>query len=123
MGYSITVEKYFSAAHKLRGYQGKCESLHGHNWKVHVTISSGCLDKIGMVMDFKDAKKILDSILDKLDHTQLSKLSFFKKYNPTSERIAEYIFKEYQKKLKNDCLVQKVIVWETATSSASFDGK
>lgn len=123
MGYSITIEKYFSAAHKLRGYEGKCENIHGHNWKVHVTISSEYLDKIGMIMDFKDAKKILDRILNNLDHTQLENITFFKKHNPTSERIAEYIFKEYQNKLKNDCLIQKVTVWETVSSSASFDGK
>lgn len=131
MGYSITVESYFSAAHHLKGYRGKCEALHGHNWKVQVKIFSGGLDKTGMVFDFKEAERMLDNILALLDHKQLNKLSFFKRRNPTSELIAELIFNKYQKKLtqplragtglKPPLRLKSVTVWETPTSCATFE--
>ena len=120
MAYSITVESFFSAAHLLRGYRGKCESRHGHNWKVEVTISSEKLNKTGMVCDFKEAKSILSKILVLLDHKDLNKLTFFKKKNPTSESIAEFIFSKFQKKLKPPLKLKSVSVWETPTSSATY---
>ena len=92
MGYSITVESYFSAAHYLREYNGKCENLHGHNWKVQVAILGDDLGKTRMVFDFKKAKSLLKKVLDLLDHKQINKTPFFKKRNPTSELIAEFIF-------------------------------
>lgn len=122
MDYSITVESYFSAAHRLKGYRGKCEAWHGHNWKVEVKIFSDRLDETGMVFDFKRAKRLLDNILALLDHKQLNKLSFFKKRNPTSELIAEFIFDKYQRRLKLPLRLEKVTVWETLTSSATFYG-
>ncbi|NQT89682.1 MAG: 6-carboxytetrahydropterin synthase QueD [Candidatus Omnitrophica bacterium] len=120
MGYSIIVEAHFSAAHRLKGYRGRCETQHGHNWKVEVTISGEKLDKIGMVMDFKVAKRILSNILSSLDHKDLNKTPPFKKQNPTSELIAEFIFNRYQKRLKAPLRLKKVMVWETPTSSATF---
>ena len=90
--YSIKVEAYFSSAHNLRGYKGKCESLHGHNWKVEVTASSKSLDKIGMVLDFTFLKAKLSKILERLDHKYLNKIAYFRKVNPTSENIAKYIY-------------------------------
>jgi 6-pyruvoyltetrahydropterin/6-carboxytetrahydropterin synthase len=120
MAYNITVESYFSAAHRLRGYRGKCENLHGHNWKVSATISSDMLDKTGMVFDFKKAKSVLEKILGALDHKQLNEVSYFKKANPTSEQIAEFIFREFKKKLRRRLNLKSVSVWETPTSSATF---
>ncbi len=120
MGYSIRVESYFSAAHRLRGYRGKCESIHGHNWKVEVTILSDSLDKTGMVFDFKKARSLLQKILVLLDHKQLDKLSFFSKRNPTSELIAEFIFSRYQKRLTPPLKLESISVWETPTSSATY---
>lgn len=120
MGYSITVESCFSAAHHLKGYRGKCETLHGHNWKVEVKIFSDRLDQTGMLFDFKQAKKLLDNILTLFDHKQLNELSFFKKRNPTSELIAEFIFNKYQKRLKLPLRLRSVTVWETPTCSATF---
>ena len=120
MSYIITIESYFSAAHRLRGYRGKCENLHGHNWKVQINISSDRLDKTGMVFDFKQAKRLLGNILVLIDHKQLNEISFFKRRNPTSEIIAEFIFNKYQKKIKTPLGLKSVTVWETPTSSATF---
>lgn len=120
MSYIITIESYFSAAHRLRGYRGKCENLHGHNWKVQINISSDRLDKTGMVFDFKEAKRLLGNILVLIDHKQLNEISFFKRRNPTSEIIAEFIFNKYQKKIKTPLGLKSVTVWETPTSSATF---
>ncbi|MFC1807559.1 6-carboxytetrahydropterin synthase QueD [Candidatus Omnitrophota bacterium] len=121
MGYNVRVESYFSAAHNLRGYQGKCENVHGHNWKVEVKISSDILDKTGMVIDFTDVKAMLAKITSKLDHKQLNKLSYFKKKNPTSENIAEFIYGEFKKNLKQKRhKLESVSVWETPTSCATF---
>ena len=120
MGYSITVESYFSAAHRLKKYKGKCENLHGHNWRVEVVISSDVLNSTGMVFDFKEARRLLDKILGSLDHKELNKNEFFKKKNPTSELIAEFVFNSYKKKLKAPLKLESVSVWETPTSSARY---
>jgi len=120
MGHSIIVESHFSAAHSLKGYRGKCESVHGHNWQIQVEISGNKLDRIGMVFDFKKAKAILEDILSLLDHKQLDHIAFFKKHNPTSEFISEFIFTKYQKRLKSPFVIEKVTVWETPTSAATY---
>ena len=116
--YSLKVEGSFSSAHNLRGYKGKCEELHGHNWRVEITVKSGQLDKIGMVLDFKYLKKKLNAVLDRLDHKYLNKLAYFKKLNPTSENIAEYI---YKKLIIQIPLLECVTVWENSTSCATYE--
>ncbi len=119
--YTVKVNLCFSAAHNLRGYKGKCEALHGHNWKVELQVSSPGLDEIGMVCDFKVLKEKLARILKKLDHAYLNKLTYFKKHNPTSERIAEFIYDQLKGQLKGKGLTLKeVAVWETEGSSAIF---
>ena len=115
--YSVKVEAYFSSAHNLRGYKGKCESLHGHNWKVEVRVAAIVLDKAGMVMDFKVLKEKLHAILEKLDHKYLNKLTYFKKVNPTSESIACYIYQRLKSHIPN---IKSVTVWENSTSSATY---
>ncbi|MFA5356197.1 MAG: 6-carboxytetrahydropterin synthase QueD [Candidatus Omnitrophota bacterium] len=115
--YNIKIEAYFSSAHSLRGYKGKCEELHGHNWKVEVTVEAEKTDKTGMVMDFKDLRKELDRVLDKLDHKCLDRTPYFKKVNPTSENIARYIYKSLQKRLSG---LKYITVWESHNSCASY---
>lgn len=118
--YSIKIEADFSAAHNLRGYKGKCEDLHGHNWRVEITASRGRLDKIGMVLDFKYLKKELNKILRNLDHKYLNNIPYFKKNNPTSETIAKYIYDN----LKSCVLcLESVTVWESDNSCASYYGR
>ncbi len=97
--YEITVEKHFEAAHFLRGYQGKCENLHGHRYKVVVKIEAGKLNDIGLAYDFTDLKRHLKEILDRYDHTCLNDIKPFDKINPSAENIASTIFKELKKKL------------------------
>jgi 6-pyruvoyltetrahydropterin/6-carboxytetrahydropterin synthase len=116
--YKITVESTFSSAHNLRGYRGKCEALHGHNWKVEVSVTKDALDKTGMVLDFKLLKGKLNKILDRLDHRYLNDLTYFKKVNPTSENIAEFIFKNLRRQIP---AVSTVIVWENNTSYATYE--
>ncbi|MDP2831235.1 MAG: 6-carboxytetrahydropterin synthase QueD [Candidatus Omnitrophota bacterium] len=116
--YSLKVQGTFSSAHNLRGYKGKCEDLHGHNWLVEIVIKSAQLDTVGMVLDFKYLKKKLNACLEQMDHKYLNKLDFFKKINPTSEQIAEYIYKKLKPQIP---LLNCVTVWENSTSSASYE--
>lgn len=119
--YTIKVESSFSAAHNLRGYRGKCEKLHGHNWKVEVDISSSELNTIEVVCDFKVVKKKLEAALKNLDHAYLNEIPYFRKHNPTSEKIAEFIFNNLKKKLKSKLFTLKsVSVWETQSCSATY---
>jgi len=115
--YSIKVEAGFSAAHNLKGYRGKCEELHGHNWKVEAAFSSDRLDKIGMVLDFKYLKTELNKVLDKLDHKYLNDIPYFKKVNPTSENIARYIYESFRLHVPG---IDSITVWESDNSSATY---
>jgi 6-pyruvoyltetrahydropterin/6-carboxytetrahydropterin synthase len=117
--YRIKVQSHFSSAHNLKGYKGKCEELHGHNWRVEVTAVSGDLDDMGMVIDFKDLKGLLKDTLAELDHKYLNKVDYFKNVNPTSENIARYIYEDILKK-KPDLKLSEVTVFETDTSSATY---
>lgn len=116
--YSLKVESSFSSAHNLRGYKGKCEDLHGHNWRVQITVKSGRLDKIGMLLDFKYLKAKLNAVLEKMDHKYLNKIDYFKRVNPTSENIAEYIYKKLVTQITS---LESVTVWENSTSSATYE--
>lgn len=115
--YSIKVEADFSSAHNLRGYKGKCESLHGHNWKIEVEVASAKLDKTGMVLDFRKVKDKLGLIMEKLDHKYLNNLAFFKKVNPTSENLARYIYDQMR---THGIEPKAVTVWESENSSATY---
>ncbi len=113
------VEGTFDAAHQLVGYDGPCEQLHGHTWKVQIHIKSDRLNSLGMVRDFKEIRLLLQFCLSKLDHTNLNVIPYFKKVNPTSENVAKYIFDQISKKAD----VTKVTVYESATTCASYTVK
>jgi 6-pyruvoyltetrahydropterin/6-carboxytetrahydropterin synthase len=115
--YTIKIEENFSSAHNLRGYKGKCEALHGHNWRVEAVVSKDKLDKIGMVLDFKHLKIKLNKVLEKLDHKYLNNIPYFKKTNPTSENIAEYIYERLRFQVPG---LKMITVWESDNSSASY---
>ena len=116
--YSVRVEASFSSAHNLRAYKGKCEALHGHNWKVAVVAQKEKLNTAGMVLDFTRVKKHVRAVLAKLDHTYLNKIPYFKKTNPTSEQIAKYIYDNLKRRIPG---ISSVTVWENDTSSATYD--
>jgi len=119
--YELSVESSFSAAHQLRHYQGECERLHGHNWKVEVSLRSEKLDSLGMVMDFKELKGLIKEILQELDHHYLNELPAFKEVNPTTENIAEFLYGEIQKKMKKGPIsLCRVKIWENKGSAVSF---
>lgn len=115
--YKVKVEAGFSAAHNLRGYKGKCEDLHGHNWKVEIAVEKSKLDKIGMVVDFRLLKEALNAFLEQFDHKYLNEIPYFKKINPTSENIAKYIFDGIKPKISG---LKTVTVWESENSSACY---
>jgi 6-pyruvoyltetrahydropterin/6-carboxytetrahydropterin synthase len=122
--FEVKVSAYFSAAHSLRGYKGKCEATHGHNWKVQVTLTSTRLDELGMVIDFSLVKKGLAVVLDQLDHTFLNKLAYFRKRNPTSENIACFIYARLSSRLSHAKIkLVEVSVWETRDSCATYRGQ
>jgi 6-pyruvoyltetrahydropterin/6-carboxytetrahydropterin synthase len=115
--YSIRVSAEFSAAHNLRGYKGKCEELHGHNWKVEIMARSRKLDKLGMVLDFTIVKSELKKVLEELDHKYLNSLPAFKKANPTSENIAGYLYRRIKTRIP---ILATITVWESGGASATF---
>ena len=119
--FEINIITTIAAAHRLRGYKGKCEEIHGHNWKVEVYVQSEKLDDIGMVMDFKDLKKKTEQLLKLYDHKYLNEVAPFDKINPSSENLARSIYKELSKKINNkNCMVSKVKVWESDDTAANY---
>lgn len=119
--FEVSVVMSFNAAHNLKGYRGKCEALHGHNWKVEVTLGSPELDKIGMVEDFTVIKKQLKDVLSLFDHKYLNRLPYFRKANPTSENIAKIIYgKMKERARKTATRIFAVKVWETDNSYAVY---
>lgn len=116
--YRVRTFMYFSSAHNLRNYNGNCENLHGHNWKVEVFLESEKLDEIGMLVDFKILKSELKKILNCLDHKYINEIEYFKTVNPTSENMARYIYKELKKVFGN--ITSKVVVWESENSAAEY---
>ena len=118
--FEVAVVMDFSAAHNLRGYKGKCETLHGHNWKVEVTLQARRTDKIGMAEDFGAIKAVLGEVLEGLDHRYLNELAPFKKTNPTSENIAQWVFQQMSRRGRRGLKVARVKVWETERSSATY---
>ena len=119
--YELTILSDFAAAHNLRGYEGECENLHGHNWKVEVMVTSKELNKIGLAVDFRVLKKMLEGILEKLDHKYLNEILPFDKENPSSENIARYIFNQFKKEIKGKGIKgARVGVWESDNAAATY---
>ena len=120
--FEASVVMSFGAAHNLRGYRGKCEALHGHNWTVELVCQSDKPDKIGMVLDFRVLKKALGDVLEKLDHSFLNELEPFTRVNPSSENIAHYIYDELIGRLsgQNPVSIVSVKVWENEDSWAEY---
>lgn len=120
--FRLKVQDYFSSAHFLRNYEGPCEKLHGHNWKVEVVVEGERLNELDMLIDFKELKKALKETLKSLDHRLLNDLPYFLEVNPSSERIAQYIFQDLKKKLSlyTNLKIKEVTVFETEKACATY---
>ena len=122
--YEIKVITGFSSAHALRGYNGKCENIHGHNWQVEATVFSESVNEIGISIDFKELKQYVNKIMEYFDHKFINELPYFEKLNPSAENIAKYIYEELERALRSKWEgtvgIRKVNVYETPSSMASY---
>ncbi len=121
--YEVSVDETFAAAHNLRGYKGKCEDLHGHNYKVRVTLAGQELDSVGLLYDFVHLKQVIQSVIRSLDHKYLNELPPFDVVNPSAENIARYIYDESAKQLReapNGAGIASITVWETEVTAATY---
>jgi 6-pyruvoyltetrahydropterin/6-carboxytetrahydropterin synthase len=119
--YEIAVEKHFDAAHYLRGYQGKCEAMHGHRYRVVVKVKALELNDIGLAYDFTDLKRHLKDILERYDHTCLNDMPPFDKINPSAENLATTIYNELKEKLSADPVtITAVEAWEAPEQGVSY---
>ncbi len=124
--FEVAVEKTFAAGHSLRNYKGKCENVHGHNYRVRVTIQGDRLGSNGLLVDFVDVKKQLLEIIARLDHQFINDVEPFTVLNPSAENLAKYFFDELSGKLSNHSetpvRIAEVRIWETDTSIAAYRG-
>ncbi|MDP9113799.1 MAG: 6-carboxytetrahydropterin synthase QueD [Acidobacteriota bacterium] len=121
--FEIAVEQGFASAHALRNYKGRCENVHGHNWKVRVVIQGEHLDEAGMLVDFLDVKSFMGQILDRIDHQFLNEIPPFDVVNPSAENIAKYFYQEMMGKLEDTPVpvrISEVKIWETDIQSATY---
>jgi len=121
--FEVYVDESFAAAHNLRGYKGKCENLHGHNYKVRVTLAGPELDSVGLLYDFVHLKQVIQSVTRSLDHKYLNEMKPFDVLNPSAENIARHIYDETAKqlhKVPNGAGVASITVWETDVTAATY---
>jgi 6-pyruvoyltetrahydropterin/6-carboxytetrahydropterin synthase len=119
--YEVEIIATFSAAHRLRNYQGKCEHLHGHNYRVQVTARATSVGDDGMVMDFGDLKRATNLVLERLDHSYINEIKPFDLTEPSAENIAAFLFEEIGHQLNHKSeMLHSVSVWESDSSRATF---
>ncbi len=120
--FEVTIEETFAAGHALRNYRGKCENVHGHNYRCHVTLQGERLDSVGLLVDFVELKKVVHEVLDRMDHQWLNDFPPFDSLNPSAENMAKYIYDEVSAGLrsKTGVHVGSVRLWETDTASATY---
>ena len=121
--FEVSVDQTFAAGHALRNYKGRCENVHGHNFKVQVTIEGERLDETGMLVDFVDVKKSMQAVIARLDHQYLNEIPPFDVKNPSAENIAEHFYVSMTEGLAENPVavrIREVKVWETDIQSASY---
>jgi 6-pyruvoyltetrahydropterin/6-carboxytetrahydropterin synthase len=118
----LRVSGDFSSSHQLRHYEGKCENMHGHNFEVEVDVVGDRLDpKLGILMDFKVLKRLLRTVTDELDHRHLNELPAFADHNPSSELLAQYVYRRMKELLAaHPVRLEQVMVSEKASSRAYY---
>jgi 6-pyruvoyltetrahydropterin/6-carboxytetrahydropterin synthase len=121
--YEVSVDEQFAAAHNLRNYKGKCENLHGHNYKVRVTLAGPQLDDVGLLYDFVHLKQVIQGVIRTLDHKYLNELKPFDVLNPSAENIAKHIYDEsstQMQKTANGAAISSITVWESDVTAATY---
>ncbi len=121
--FQVSVEESFSAGHALRGYKGKCENPHGHNYKVRVTLEGEKLDSVGLLYDFVHLKQIIHDVIYAVDHKFLNDQAPFDVINPSAENIAKYLYDEASKQMRqqpNGARIASITVWETDVTAATY---
>jgi 6-pyruvoyltetrahydropterin/6-carboxytetrahydropterin synthase len=119
--YEIKILSHFSGAHQLRNLRSRCEALHGHNWKIEVSVTARRLGQEGVALDFSLLKQEVSGVLDGLDHTFLNDLEYFSKREPSSENIAKYIFDRLKPRMRAHRVTMKqVTAWESDSACATY---
>jgi 6-pyruvoyltetrahydropterin/6-carboxytetrahydropterin synthase len=120
--FEVTIEETFAAGHALRNYRGKCENVHGHNYRCQVSILGEQLDEFGLLVDFVELMRVVHTVLDRMDHQWLNEFPPFDVLNPSAENMAKYIYDEVSSGLtaKEGVRVGAVKLWETDTASATY---
>ena len=118
--YQVSVEGHFDAAHYLRDYGGKCENVHGHRFKVVVSLKAAKLNKVGLAYDFVELKRHLGEVLARFDHTSLNEVPPFDKINPSSENIAATIYEQLKGRFSGGVTLSSVEVWESPESRVTY---
>ncbi|WP_299980467.1 6-carboxytetrahydropterin synthase QueD [Desulfobacula sp.] len=119
--YEIYVKDHFAAAHALKGYDGNCSNMHGHNWIIETYIQCTKLNKLGIGVDFRDAKDIIKDVLSKFDHTTLNDVAEFASTNPTSENLSRFLYTEFSRRLNTEHItISKVMVFESPGCGSSY---
>ena len=120
--FEVMIERNFSSAHQLRGYRGKCENLHGHNYKIEIYARGRELDNIGLLVDFGELKTAADEVVQYLDHRNINELPPFDvELNPSAENLARYILERVTSRVGDERVqVYKVRCFETPTSIATY---
>jgi 6-pyruvoyltetrahydropterin/6-carboxytetrahydropterin synthase len=121
--FEVSVDQTFAAGHALRNYKGRCENVHGHNFRVQVTIEGERLDDTGMLVDFLDVKRSMQEVIERLDHQFLNDIPPFDVKNPSAENIAEHFYETMSRDLDKNPVairIREVKVWETEIQSATY---
>jgi 6-pyruvoyltetrahydropterin/6-carboxytetrahydropterin synthase len=121
MPFQISTTREFAAAHALRLYDGSLEPVHGHNWRVRVTVAAPALDPIGVVMDFHELERLVDAILAPLHNHHLNDVPpFVEGLNPSAENVALHVGRTITRTLPATVRLTSVKVWETSTNRATY---
>jgi len=121
--FQVSVDETFSAGHALRGYKGKCENPHGHNYKVQIILEGPGLDSIGLLFDFTHLKRVIRGIVEGVDHKFLNDQAPFDVINPSAENLAKFFYDETARQVKTlpeGARIVRVTIWETDTTSATY---
>ena len=121
--FQVSVDETFSSGHALRGYKGKCENPHGHNYKVQIVLEGPSLDSIGLLYDFSHLKRVLRALIEGVDHKYLNDQAPFDVINPSAENLAKYFYDEIAGQLNAmpaGARLARVTIWETDTATATY---